>query len=149
MEQFTVLVVEDDAGDVRLTREALKQIKFKVALDVVEDGEAALRRLRREPPYSSAKPVDLVILDLYLPKLDGFEVLRGIRADPRLESLHVCVVTASDRPADQARARELGTNCFVTKPLDLDQFQRIVQCFESLWLTIVTAPPAPPAPPAP
>lgn len=146
MEPITILLVEDDAGDVSLTREALTQTKFKAQLDVVENGEDALRRLRREAPYASAKPVELVILDLYLPKMDGFEVLRQIRADPLVQTVPVCVVTASDRPADEERARALGTNCFVSKPIDLEQFAQVVQCFEGLWLAIVKAPGRPPAP---
>lgn len=140
MPAFHVLMVEDDPADVTLTREALKESKLALNLHVVEDGEAALRFLRHQPPYAQAPRPDLVILDLQLPKIDGHEVLRRVKADPMLRAIPVCVVTASDKAEDVERAYKAGANCYVTKPVDLPQFARVVQAIESFWLMIVRRP---------
>lgn len=136
-----ILMVEDNPGDVRLTREALKGSKVLHRLNVVEDGVAALEFLRREPPYEDAPRPDIVLLDLNLPKKDGREVLSAIKADPALRSIPVVILTTSQAEEDVLRAYNLNANCYVTKPVDFDQFMRIVRTIEEFWLNIVTLPP--------
>ena len=136
-----ILMVEDNPGDVRLTREALKDSKILNQLHVVEDGVAALDFLYRRPPYESVQRPDLVLLDLNLPRMDGREVLATIKADPQLKLIPVVVLTTSEAEEDVLRAYHLAANCYVTKPVDLHQFNRIVQGIENFWLSIVTLPP--------
>jgi chemotaxis family two-component system response regulator Rcp1 len=136
-----VLLVEDNPGDVRLTKEALKEAKVRNNLHVVEDGVAALRFLRREGEYNSAPRPDLILLDLNLPKKDGREVLEEIKADNALKTIPVVVLTTSHAEEDIVRSYNLHANCYVTKPVDLDQFIRIVKSIEDFWLTIVRLPP--------
>jgi CheY-like chemotaxis protein len=137
-----ILMVEDNPGDVRLTREALKGGKVWNRLTVVEDGVAAMDYLRRLPPYETAPRPDMVLLDLNLPKKDGRQVLEEIKSDPSLKVIPVVVLTTSQAEEDVLRAYHLSANCYVTKPVDLHQFNRIVQAIEDFWLTIVTLPPA-------
>ena len=137
-----ILMVEDNPGDVRLTREALISGKVRNQLQVVEDGAAALDYLYRRPPYEDAQRPDLILLDLNLPKKDGREVLAVIKTDPSLRLIPVVVLTTSQAEEDVLRAYHLNANCFVTKPVDLDQFNRIVQAIEHFWLSVVTLPPA-------
>jgi chemotaxis family two-component system response regulator Rcp1 len=138
-----ILMVEDNPGDVRLTREALKGGKIWNQLHVVEDGVAALDFLRRNPPHQDAPRPDLILLDLNLPKKDGREVLAAIKADESLKLIPVVILTTSQAEEDVIRAYALNANCYVTKPVDFLQFTRIVQAIESFWLTVVTLPPAP------
>lgn len=136
-----ILMVEDNPGDVRLTREALKSGKVWNQVQVVEDGEAALDYLYRRPPYEKASRPDLILLDLNLPKKDGREVLAVIKSDPSLRLIPVVVLTTSQAEEDVLRAYHLSANCYVTKPVDLMQFNRIVHAIEDFWLTVVTFPP--------
>lgn len=136
-----ILMVEDNPGDVRLTREALKDCKVLTHLHVVEDGVAALDFLHRRPPHEAAPRPDLVLLDLNLPRMDGREVLAAIKSDPVLKVIPVVVLTTSEAEEDVLRAYRLAANCYVTKPVDLHQFNRIVQAIENFWFTIVTLPP--------
>ena len=136
-----ILMVEDNPGDVRLTREALKDAKVLVALNVATDGDAALKYLRRQPPHESATRPDLILLDLHLPKRDGREVLAAIKSDDSLKRIPVVILTTSRAEEDVMRAYQLNVNCYVTKPVDFEQFTRIVQAIEDFWLTIVTLPP--------
>lgn len=138
-----ILMVEDNPGDVRLTREALKEGKIWNEIQVVSDGVAALEFLRRKPPYETAPRPDLVLLDLNLPKKDGREVLSSMKADPLLKAIPVVILTTSQAEEDVIRAYNLNCNCYVTKPVDFEQFTRIVQAIEHFWLTIVTLPPHP------
>ncbi|SRR5258706_1720800 len=140
-----ILMVEDNPGDVRLTREALKGGKVWNEIHVVTDGAAALDFLRGKPPYESAPRPDLVLLDLNLPKKDGREVLASMKADPLLKMIPVVILTTSQAEEDVVRAYNLHCNCYVTKPVDFEQFTRIVQAIEQFWLTIVTLPPHPAA----
>ena len=135
-----ILLVEDSPGDVRLTKEALREGKIRNHLSVVTDGVAALAFLRREGRYANAPRPDVVLLDLNLPKKDGREVLTEIKADPRLRRIPVVVLTTSSNEEDILRAYDLHANCYITKPVDLDQFISVVQSIESFWLTIVTLP---------
>ena len=136
-----ILMVEDDPGDVRLTREALKNSKVLHSLNVVEDGVAALDYLRKAPPYHDAVRPDIVLLDLNLPRKDGREVLAAMKQDPVLRSIPVVILTTSQAEEDVLRAYNLNANCYVTKPVDFDQFMRIVRTIEDFWLTVVTLPP--------
>lgn len=137
-----ILLVEDNAGDARLTAEALKDGKFHIHLQVARDGVEALAKLRQEPPYQDAPRPDLILLDLNLPKKDGREVLAEIRADPGLARIPVVVLTTSAAEQDILRAYDLNANCYITKPVDFDQFVEIVRSIESFWLTIVRLPPS-------
>ncbi len=141
LRMIDILMVEDNPGDVRLTREALKGAKVLHQLNVVSDGEAALDYLYRRPPYEAAARPDLVLLDLNLPRKDGREVLTSIKTDASLKSIPVVILTTSQAEEDVLRAYSLSANCYVTKPVDFDQFTRIVQGIEEFWLTIVTLPP--------
>ena len=136
-----ILMVEDDPGDVRLTREALKGSKVLHSLNVVEDGVAALDYLRKVAPYQNAVRPDIVLLDLNLPKKDGREVLSAMKEDSALRSIPVVILTTSQAEEDVLRAYNLNANCYVTKPVDFDQFMRIVRTIEEFWLNIVTLPP--------
>jgi CheY-like chemotaxis protein len=140
-----ILMVEDNPGDVRLTREALKGGKVLNQLHVVEDGVAALDFLHRRAPHADAPRPDLILLDLNLPKKDGREVLATIKADESLKLIPVVVLTTSQAEEDVIRAYALNANCYVTKPVDFVQFTRIVQAIESFWLTVVTLPATPDA----
>jgi two-component system, chemotaxis family, response regulator Rcp1 len=137
-----ILMVEDNPGDVRLTREALKGAKMWAQVRVVEDGVAALDYLYRRAPYESALRPDLILLDLNLPLMDGREVLAIVKGDPTLRLIPIVVLTTSQAEEDVLRAYHLNANCYVTKPVDLHQFNRIVQAIEQFWLTVVTLPPS-------
>ena len=137
-----ILMVEDNPGDVRLTREALKGGKVLNHLHVVEDGIAALDFLYQRSPHQNAPRPDLILLDLNLPKMDGREVLARIKSDETLKLIPVVVLTTSQAEEDVLRAYRLNANCYVTKPVDLHQFNRIVQAIEEFWLTVVRLPPA-------
>jgi two-component system, chemotaxis family, response regulator Rcp1 len=135
-----ILLVEDNPGDVRLTQEALKEAKLVVNLHVVNDGVEAMAFMRREGQYASKPRPDIVLLDLNLPKKDGREVLAEIKSDPDLKRTPVVIVTTSKAEEDIVKTYDLHANCFVTKPLDLDQFVIMVQSIEHFWLTIVKLP---------
>jgi CheY-like chemotaxis protein len=135
-----ILLVEDNPGDVRLTEEVLKEGKICNALNVVSDGVEALTFLRRQGAYADAKPQDLILLDLNLPKKSGIEVLREIKAEPELRKVPVVVLTTSAAEADILQAYDLHANCYITKPVDLDQFVNVVRSIESFWLAIVRLP---------
>jgi CheY-like chemotaxis protein len=136
-----ILLVEDNPGDVRLTREALKEGKIRNNLNVAGDGVEALRYLRREGPYAESTRPDLILLDLNLPKMDGREVLEAVKADPALRLIPVVVLTSSAAEQDIARAYDLHANCYVSKPVDLDQFIHVVKSIEDFWFSIVKLPP--------
>jgi CheY-like chemotaxis protein len=135
-----ILLVEDNEGDVRLTREVLKDGRIRNTLNVVGDGVEALAYLRREREYAETKPQDLVLLDLNLPKMDGREVLALIKADPDLRRIPVVVLTTSSSEVDVLSAYDLHANCYITKPVDLDQFVKVVRSIEDFWLAIVKLP---------
>jgi two-component system, chemotaxis family, response regulator Rcp1 len=136
-----VLLVEDNPGDVRLTREALKEGKVRNNLYVVSDGTEALSFLRREGDHAGAVRPDLILLDLNLPRMDGRQVLEEIKGDPELRMIPVVILTSSQAEQDILKAYDLHANCYVTKPVDLDQFITVVQSIESFWFTIVKLPP--------
>jgi CheY-like chemotaxis protein len=135
-----VLLVEDNPGDVRLTREALKEGKVCNNLSVVADGVEAMAYLRRQGRYADASRPDVILLDLNLPKKDGREVLEEVKSDPALRSIPVVVLTSSEAERDIARAYALHANCYITKPVDLDQFITVVKSIEDFWFSIVKLP---------
>ncbi|HET9692289.1 MAG TPA: response regulator [Acidimicrobiales bacterium] len=136
-----ILLVEDSAADIRLTQEALRDSKLANELSVARDGIDALAFLRREPPHEAAPRPDLVVLDLNLPRMGGREVLAAMKADPALRSIPVAVLTTSAEEADILASYELGANCYITKPLGMEQFVTIVQSIEDFWFGVVQLPP--------
>jgi len=135
-----ILLVEDSPGDVRLTREALREGKVSNQVHVADDGVEAMAFLRREGPYADAPRPDLVLLDLNMPRMDGREVLAEMKADDALRSIPVVILTTSAAEEDVVKSYDLHANCYVTKPVDLDQFMRVVQSIEDFWLTLVRLP---------
>jgi chemotaxis family two-component system response regulator Rcp1 len=136
-----ILMVEDNPGDVRLTREALKDAKVSNTLHVVEDGAAALDFLYRRGAHDTAPRPDLILLDLNLPKKNGREVLAEIKQDAHLKTIPVVILTTSQAEEDVLRAYSLHANCYITKPADFIQFTKILRTIEEFWLTIVMLPP--------
>lgn len=135
-----ILLVEDNPGDVRLTREALRDVKIRNVLTVAHDGIEAMRMLRREGEHASLSLPDLVLLDLNLPGMSGQEVLREIKTDPDLRQVPVIIVTSSEAEEDVLKSYQLQCNAFVTKPLALEQFVKVVRSIEQFWLEIVKLP---------
>jgi chemotaxis family two-component system response regulator Rcp1 len=136
-----ILLVEDNPGDVRLAKEALRDAKVRNNLHVVEDGVEALAYLRREGKYADAPHPDLILLDLNLPKKDGREVLAEVKADENLKRVPVVILTMSEAEEDILRTYDLHANCYITKPVDLDQFIKVVKSIEDFWFSIVKLPP--------
>ena len=135
-----ILLVEDNPGDVRLTIEGLNEGKVRNNLHVARDGVEAMAFLRREGEYRDAVRPDLILLDLNLPRKDGREVLQDLKQDPALRAIPVVVLTTSRSEQDVLRSYELQANCYITKPVDLEQFITVVKSIEDFWLTIVTLP---------
>jgi len=136
-----VLLVEDDRGDVELMLEVMKQTKIRVRLNTVEDGEMAMAYLRKEGDYADATTPDLILLDLNMPRKDGREVLREIKADEHLKQIPVVVLTTSLAEEDIVKTYSLGASCYITKPVGLDQFTKVVESIDSFWFTVVKYPP--------
>lgn len=136
-----ILLVEDDPGDVDLTMEVLENAKVKVNLNVVCDGVEAIKYLRQKEPYPESVRPDLILLDLNMPKKDGREVVQEIKSDSKLKSIPIVVLTTSSAEEDVAKTYNLGANCFVTKPVGLKQFQKVVESIENFWFTVVKFPP--------
>jgi CheY-like chemotaxis protein len=139
-ELVQILLVEDNPGDVRLTREALKEAKFRNKVEVVGDGVEALAYLRQQGQYSGAMRPHLIMLDLNLPRMDGREVLAAIKKDADLRRIPVVVLSSSEAETDIARAYELHANAYVTKPVDIDHFLQVVKAIEEFWVEIVKLP---------
>ena len=135
-----ILLVEDNPGDVRLTREAFKEAKVRNKLRVVGDGVEAMAFLRREGEYADAPRPGLILLDLQLPKKDGFEVLTEISRDPLLARIPVVVLTTSAAEEDIVKSYGLHANCYITKPVDLEQFLKVVKAIGDFWLAVVKLP---------
>jgi len=136
-----ILLIEDNPADTRLLLEAFKDGKVSNHISTVADGIDALAFLRKEGIFSKAKKPDIIFLDLNLPKKDGREVLREIKSDSNLKNIPVVVLTSSSAEEDILRSYDLHANCYVNKPVDLDQFFNIVKSIENFWLTIVKLPP--------
>jgi len=136
-----ILLVEDSPGDVRLAREGLSECKICNDLHVVDDGVKAMAFLRRQGEYTKAPRPDLILLDLNLPRKDGREVLREIKHDDTLKTIPVVILTTSRAEEDVIKTYSLHANCYVTKPLGLQQFLDVVRSIEDFWFTIVRLPP--------
>ena len=135
-----ILLVEDSPGDVLLTRETLKDAKVLNHLNVAGDGEDAMAFLRHDPPHTDAPRPDLILLDLNLPKKDGREVLAEIKSDSQLRRIPVVVLTTSAAEQDILESYDLHANCYITKPVDLDQWIHVVNSIENFWLSIIKLP---------
>ena len=133
--------MEDNPGDVRLTQEAMRDAKVLNRLNVVPDGVTALEYLRKESRYANAVRPDVILLDLNLPRMDGRELLAIIKGDDNLKRIPVVVLTTSAAEEDVLRAYNLHANCYVTKPVELDQFIEVVKSIDSFWFSIVNLPP--------
>lgn len=140
-----ILLIEDSPGDVRLTREALRESKMATHLSVVGNGVDAMDFLRRAGKYADAPNVDLVILDLNLPKKDGRQVLEEIKSDPDLKEKPVVIFTTSSAETDIRKSYDLHANCYVTKPMELDRYMQVMRVIDEFWLSTVQLPgkPAP------
>jgi len=135
-----ILLVEDNEGDVRLTREALKENKVSNNLSVVGDGVEAMQFLRRQGKYAGVPRPDLILLDLNLPKKDGRQVLAEIKSDEELKRVPVVILTTSKAEEDVIRTYDLHANCYVTKPVGFEEFASVVRSIENFWLTVVMLP---------
>ena len=138
---INILLVEDNPGDSDLAREALESSKMNNNLQVVDDGEKAMAFLRQEGSYADAPRPDLILLDLNLPKKDGRQVLAEIKSDEHLKRIPVVILTTSRAEEDVLKTYNLHANCYITKPIDLNQFLHVVKSIEDFWLSIVVLPP--------
>ena len=136
-----ILLVEDNPGDVRLAQEALKESKVRNTLYVVDDGVEAMAFLRQQGKYSSVPRPDLILLDLNLPRKSGREVLAEVKSDEHLKRIPVVVLTVSRADEDIMKCYNFHANCYITKPLDFNQFMEVTKAIEGFWLTIVKLPP--------
>ena len=137
---FEILLVEDQPGDVGLTREALRRIEKQINLSVASNGEEALAFLRRQGDYAEAVPPDLILLDLNMPRMDGRAVLAVMKKDPALRVIPVIVFTSSAAESDVQMAYELGASCYVTKPSDWARFSEVIGSIVQFWLTTARLP---------
>lgn len=138
--EIDVLLVEDDPGDVLMTREAFEENKVANRLAVVSDGESAMAYLRKEGPYADAPTPDLVLLDLNLPRMDGREVLAAMKGDRALQSIPVVVLTTSEAEEDVLRSYALHANAYVTKPVDFERFIDVVRQIDDFFVQVVRLP---------
>jgi len=136
-----LLLVEDNQGDARLAIEAMDDSKIKNNLVWVKDGVEAMEYLRKEGEYKNASRPDLILLDLNMPRKDGREVLAEVKSDDNLKSIPVVILTVSKAEEDIIKSYDLHANCYVTKPLDLEQFIHVVKSIEDFWFSIVKLPP--------
>ncbi len=139
-EVIEILMMEDDPGDIRLTRESFKEAAAHVLLHSVVDGIEGLDYLRRMGKYAQAKTPDLILLDLNMPRMDGRKVLNILKNDIQLKLIPVIIMTTSERERDVFWAYSAGANCFIVKPVDFDQFQKVVKLISDFWLTVVKLP---------
>ncbi len=137
---IVILLVEDNPGDTRLVIEAMHEAKLENYIHVVEDGIEAMQFLRREGRFGDAPRPDLILLDLNLPKKDGRAVLAEVKADPVLKRIPVVVLTTSQAEEDVLRAYDLHANCYITKPVDMEQFMKVVAQIDDFWVRVVTLP---------
>lgn len=138
---FEVLLVEDDIADIELTHEALLDGKFPVSFHAVRSGPDALSYLRQKPPFQDATLPDVIFLDLNLPGMSGKEIIQAIRQDENLRHIPIAVLTTSQAVTDISESYELGANCYVSKPVSLDEFNHTVQALEEFWFRVAKIPP--------
>ncbi len=132
-----ILLVEDNRGDVRLTQEVLKDSSVNALLDIVSDGEQAIDFLRKQNGFANAQRPDIILLDLNLPKKGGMEVLKEIKTDKALKKIPVIILTTSDASYDIEKAYDLHANCYIQKPVDFDDFARVIRLVETYWFSAV------------
>ncbi len=137
---INILLVEDNPGDVRLTEEAFRESKIRNRFHAVQDGVEAMAFLRREGDYADMPRPDVILLDLNLPRKDGREVLEEIKVDEKLQRIPVVVLTTSQAEEDILKTYNLHANCYINKPVDLEQFLKVVQTINDFWLNIVVLP---------
>ena len=135
-----ILLVEDDVADVELTKETLKDSKIEIDLEVVNDGVEAMAYLRKQGAYEGARTPDLILLDLNMPRMDGREVLDEMKKDDALKKIPVVILTTSSSEEDIVKSYCTGANCFITKPVGLKEFAKVVKSIEDFWFTIVRLP---------
>jgi CheY-like chemotaxis protein len=140
LNSIEILLVEDNPADIRLTIEALRENRVQINLYIARDGEEAMAFLNRDEPFEDAVRPDLILLDLNLPKKDGREVLEEIKCHQSFRRIPVVVLTSSSAEADILKSYDLHANCFITKPVDLDQFLKVIRSIEDFWLAIVRLP---------
>lgn len=141
LDSVTVLLVEDDPDDVYLTQEALLAGKLRLSLEVVSDGVEAMQYLRSKAGHAERRRPDLILLDLNLPRMDGREVLTEVKGDPELTDIPVVILTTSQAEEDIAASYRQHANCYISKPVGIEQFRSIVASIESFWFTVVQLPP--------
>lgn len=141
MKSIVLLLVEDNLGDIRLTKEALKGTKYDIQLHVVQDGRQALDFLQRNGTYSEAPRPDLILLDLNLPRIDGRQVLQEIKSDQDLRRIPTVILTTSDAESDILMSYDLHANCYLAKPIELPRFIDIVHGIQDFWFSMVQLPP--------
>jgi CheY-like chemotaxis protein len=142
MDSIEILLVEDSLGDARLTIEALKENKVLNTISHVTDGVEALAFLYQQGQYSNATRPDLILLDLNMPKMDGREVLEKIKQDEKLKRIPVVILTTSQADEDIIKSYDLNANCYISKPVDLDQFMAVIKSIKTFWLSVVKYPSA-------
>jgi chemotaxis family two-component system response regulator Rcp1 len=139
-EKNSILLVEDNPGDIRLTQEAFKEGNINVDMDVVSDGEQAIDFLFRKGKFADARRPDIILLDLNLPKKNGIEVLKEIKQDESLKKIPVIVLTTSDADHDISKAYSLNANCYILKPVDFDDFAKVIKTIELFWFQTIQLP---------
>jgi two-component system response regulator len=139
-QQITLLLVEDNPGDARLTQEALKDINHRMKVQHVNDGVEALAFLQKEEPYANVPRPDLILLDLNMPRMNGLELLEKVKGDKSLKQIPVLILTISEAEEDISGAYDLNANCYINKPVDFGQFTDIAEAIETFWFTVVTLP---------
>ncbi len=137
---FDILLVEDNPGDVFLTQEAFRESRYEHRISVAEDGDEAMQFLRREGNFRNAPAPHLILLDLNLPKKDGRELLAEVKSDPALQHIPVIILTTSEADQDITHAYKLHANCYLTKPIQMDAFLKMIRSVEDFWLNIVRLP---------
>jgi CheY-like chemotaxis protein len=140
MQQIHILLVDDNEGDILLTREALDDARIVNKVSVAYDGMEAISFLKKKPPYRNTETPDLILLDINLPKMDGTEVLSIIKTDPDLKRIPVIMLTTSSSEKDILASYDNHANCYITKPVDLDRFMDVVRTIEDFWISIVKLP---------
>jgi len=140
MHEIHILLVDDNEGDILLTREALEEAKIVNRISVAYDGVEALSFLKKMPPFRDSEVPDLILLDINLPRMDGTEVLSVIKSDPELRRIPVIMLTTSSSEKDILTSYDNHANCYITKPVDLDRFMDVVRTIEDFWISIVKLP---------
>lgn len=138
--EVSILLVEDNEGDIILTLEALKQARISNEIAIVKDGDQALKYLYKEDEFKNAKPPDIILLDINLPKIDGLEVLNRIKNDEKLKIIPVIMLTTSDSETDILKSYQNHANCYITKPVNFSNFMEVIQTIKDFWINIVQLP---------